>query len=189
MKYLISILLLTGSILLSLKGNTQSYNLFYGGIVNNCSYDSVYNNLIEFENHGVKGPGSTELLNTLNCLINKYQQWGYTDIEIDTFTYSAYASYNLIVTKTGLTYPDTYVVVDGHYDTKTGTGTNDNGTGTSIVLETARLLKNVNTEYSIKFIHFSMEEVGLVGSSHYVNNVAFPSGMDIKIVLNIDEVG
>ncbi len=174
---------------LSFLLNGQTYNSFYGSIVNNSSYDSIYNKLIEFENHGVKGPGSIQLLNTFNWLIDYYQEWGYTDIKIDTFMFGGYESYNLIVTKTGSVFPNTYVVVDGHYDTKTGTGTNDNGTGTVIILETARLLKDVNTEYSIKFIHFSMEEVGLVGSSHYVNNVAFPTGMDIKIVFNIDEVG
>ncbi|MCB0409976.1 MAG: M20/M25/M40 family metallo-hydrolase [Flavobacteriales bacterium] len=189
MKSLFKYLLLFHLVCLSFISNGQTYNSFYGSIVNNSSYDSVHNKLIEFENHGVKGPGSIQLLNTFNWLINYYQEWGYTDIEIDTFIFGGYESYNLIVTKTGSVFPSTFVVVDGHYDTKTGTGTNDNGTGTVIILETARLLKDVNTEYSIKFIHFSMEEVGLVGSSHYVNNVAFPAGMDIKIVFNIDEVG
>jgi hypothetical protein len=169
--------------------SAQNYNNFYGGIVNNCSYDSVNNNLIDFENLGVKEIGTAALNNTLSWLINSYQTFGYTDIEIDTFTYGGTEAYNLIVTKTGTHYPNTYYVLDGHYDTKTGTGTNDNGSGTSIILETARLMKDVDTKFSVKFIHFSMEEVGLVGSSHYVNNVAFPSGMDIKVLLNIDEVG
>ena len=169
--------------------SAQSYNNFYGGIINNCSYDSVNNHLIDFENLGVKELGTPAINNTLDWLINFYQSYGYTDIVIDTFTYNGGEVYNLIVTKTGTHYPNTYYVLDGHYDTKTGTGTNDNGSGTSIILETARLMKGVNTKFSVKFIHFSMEEVGLVGSSHYVNNVAFPSGMDIKVLLNIDEVG
>ena len=169
--------------------SAQSYNSFYGGIVNNCSYDSIYNHLVDFENLGIKEIGNPALNNTLDWLINFYQDYGYTDIVIDTFPYSGNEAYNLIVTKTGTHYPNTYYVVDGHYDTKTGTGTNDNGTGTAIILETARLMKDVDTKYSVKFIHFSMEEVGLVGSYHYVNNVAFPNGMDIKVLLNIDEVG
>jgi aminopeptidase YwaD len=175
------------SLLSSIKA--QSFNTFYGNIVNECSYDSVHTNLIEFENLGIKEPGTAALTNTLNWLITKYQQYGYTDIVIDTFDYIGNEAYNLIVTKPGTIYPNTFVVVDGHYDSKTGTGTNDNGSGTSIILETARLLKNVNTDYAIKFIHFSMEEVGLVGSYHFVNNVAFPNGMDIRVLLNIDEVG
>jgi hypothetical protein len=186
LKYFI-VFVLNLSLLVSIKA--QSFNTFYGNIVNECSYDSVNSNLIEFENLGIKEPGTAALTNTLNWLITKYQQYGYTDIVIDTFDYIGNEAYNLIVTKPGTIYPNTFVVVDGHYDSKTGTGTNDNGSGTSIILETARLLKNVNTDYAIKFIHFSMEEVGLVGSYHFVNNVAFPNGMDIRVLLNIDEVG
>lgn len=171
------------------SSKAQSFNTFYGNVVNECVYDSVYQNLIAFENLGIKEPGTAALTNTLTWLITKYQQYGYTDIVIDTFDYIGNEAYNLIVTKPGTTYPNTFVVVDGHYDSKTGTGTNDNGSGTAIILETARLLKNINTDYAIKFIHFSMEEVGLVGSYHFVNNVAFPNGMDIRVLLNIDEVG
>ncbi|MBL4669028.1 MAG: M28 family peptidase [Flavobacteriales bacterium] len=167
----------------------QTYNNFYGDIVNSYSSDSVYNNLIEFENLGIKEPGTAALNNTLNWLINKYNNYGYTDIEIDTLNYGGFEVYNLIVTKLGTQFPTTYLIIDGHYDTKSGTGTNDNGSGTSIILETARLLKNVNTEYSIKFIHFTVEEAGLVGSSYYVNNTVIPQNMDIKLVFNIDEVG
>jgi len=189
MKYPFSILLFIVCVFVSTKGTAQSYNTYYGGIVGNCSNDSITQHLIDFENLGVKEPGTVALNNTLNWLIDKYVEYGYTDIVIDTFTYSGFESYNLIVTKTGLVYPDTYFVIDGHYDTKTGSGTNDNGSGTAIILETARLMQSVSTEYSVKFIHFSMEEVGLVGSYHYVNNVAFPTGMDIRVLLNIDEVG
>ena len=167
----------------------QTYNNFYGDVVNSYSSDSVYNNLIEFENLGIKEPGTAALNKTLTWLINKYNNYGYTDIEIDTLNYGGFEVYNLIVTKLGTQFPTTYLIIDGHYDTKSGTGTNDNGSGTSIILETARLLKNVNTEYSIKFIHFTVEEAGLVGSSYYVNNTVIPQNMDIKLVFNIDEVG
>lgn len=187
MKKLIFTLLLFLSLFINV--NAQSYNSFYGDIVNDCSYDTVNNYLIEFENLGIKEPGTIALNNTLDWMINKYQSYGYTDIVIDTFIYSSFEAYNLIVTKMGTDYPDTYYVMDGHYDSKTGTGTNDNGSGTSIIMETARLMKDIPTKYSVKFIHFSMEEVGLVGSTHYVNNIAFPNGMDIKLLLNIDEVG
>lgn len=169
--------------------NGQTFNNYYGNVVAECSFDSVSRYLTEFENHGVKEPGTTALLNTFNWLIDNYTNYGYTDIVIDTFTYSGFEVYNLIVTKTGSVYPNRYYVMDGHYDSKTGTGTNDNGTGTAIILETARLLKDIPTEFSVKFIHFSMEEVGLRGSTHYVNNVALPSNLDIKLLMNIDEVG
>ena len=52
-------------------------------------------------------------------------------------------------------------------------------------------MKDIPTEYSIKFIHFSGEEQGLYGSQHYVNQVvnATVPKMDIRLVFNIDQVG
>ena len=175
--------------LISSNAKSQTYNTFYGDVVNNYSSDSIHQYLVEFENLGVKEHGTVALQNTLGWIIEKYNNYGYNDIEIDTFNYAAQDDYNLIVTKQGSVYPNTFVIIDGHYDTKSGTGTNDNGTGTAIILEVARLLQNITTEYSIKFIHFSGEEDGLVGSTHYVNNNVVPNNMDIKIVFNIDEVG
>jgi aminopeptidase YwaD len=58
-------------------------------------------------------------------------------------------------------------------------------------LETARLLRNIPTEYSIRFINFSGEEDGLFGSKHYVSAIVNGTNpkMDIRLVINIDEVG
>ena len=177
------------SVLFCSAVNAQSFDSLYGSIVSQSSFDTVNNNLITFESLGVKEHGTTPLDNTLNWLISKYSSYGYTDIVVDTFNYSGQDDYNLIVTKQGDLYPNTYVIIDGHYDTKNGTGTNDNGTGVITILEIARLLQNVNTEYSIKFINFSGEEDGLVGSTYYVNNTVTSTNMDIKVLLNIDEVG
>lgn len=185
----LSVLLTFLSLIPSQNTKAQNYNNFYGGIVNNSSIDSLQNNILDFVSFGVKEVATPANENALNWLINKYTSFGYTDIEIDTFTYSGDFAYNLIVTKTGSVYPNRYVIIDGHYDTKNGEGANDNGSGISIILETARLLRNVATEFSVKFINFSAEEVGLVGSSHYVNNIVVPQNLDIKILLNIDEVG
>jgi hypothetical protein len=183
------IYLLLITVVLSTVIHAQSYNNYFGTIVNQCSFDSIDNYLTEFENLGIKEHGSIELNNTLTWLINKYTNYGYSNIEIDTFNYFGIDNYNLIVTKQGSIYPNTYLIVDGHYDTKIGTGTNDNGSGVSIILETARLLQNIDTEYSIKFINFGAEEDGLLGSTHYVNNTVNPSSLDIKLLFNIDEVG
>lgn len=160
---------------------------------------NITNNLTDFENLGVKTTGSIINTNTLNWLKNKYISYGYTasQIEEDPFTYPTFngnsiSSKNLVITKTGTVYPDKYVIICGHFDTITGPGVSDNGSGTSILLEAARILKDVPTEYSIKFIHFSGEEQGLKGSYHYADNIAYQGNarnLDIKLVFNIDQVG
>ena len=176
-------------LLISLSSFCQVDKPYYQSIVAQVNYDTVLYNLQKLQALGVKSPGSAALTNTKNWLISKYQQFGYSDIASSNFTYSGSSLTNLVVTKTGDLYPTTYLIVDGHYDTKTGTGTNDNGSGVAVILEIARLLAGVNTHYSIKFINFSAEEDGLIGSYDYVTNVVSPQNMSILLVFNIDEVG
>jgi len=169
----------------------QIHNTYYQGIVDNCTLTSVTTSLNDFVGYGVKSVGTAELDNAKNWLIAEYQSYGYTDIVEDTFTAGGNTTANVVVTKVGLVYPNTYVIVDGHYDTINGVGANDNGSGTALILEIAKRLVNIPTEYSIKFINFSAEEIGLRGSQHYVDNVVNATNpkLDIRLVLNIDQVG
>ncbi len=176
-------------------GYSQEYIPYYASVVAQCSQTNITNNLTAYESLGLKRRGTTSLTNTFNWLKSKYQSFGYTanQIEEDSYTYTGSTAVckNLIVTKVGTVYPNTYVIVCGHYDSIGGTGTNDNGSGLVSILETARLLKDIPTEYSIKFINFSGEEDGLYGSKHYVSAVVNGTTpkMDIRLVLNLDEVG
>lgn len=167
----------------------------YATVVSQCSQSNINNYLTEFEVLGLKRRGTPQLQNTLDWLKNKYSSFGYTvnQIQEDSYTYSGSSAIvkNLVVTKVGTLYPDTYVIICGHYDSIGGTGTNDNGSGVACILETARLLVNIPTDYSIKFINFSGEEDGLYGSKHYVADVVNSTTpkMDIRLVFNLDEVG
>lgn len=189
-KTIISILLITFFISSS---SGQTFIQQYATIANQVSQTNITTNLTEFQNLGVKRRGTIPLENTYNWLRNKYLGFGFTtaQLEEDTYTNATFTCKNLIVTKVGTVYPNTYVIICGHYDSVIGTGTNDNGSGTSAILEIARLLKDVPTEYSIKFIHFSGEEDGLLGSQHYVTSVVNGTNpkMNIKLVFNLDQVG
>jgi len=176
-------------------GFSQQYIAYYGSVVDQCSQTNINEDLTQFEALGLKRRGTPALQNTLDWLKNKYLSYGYTASQLveDSYTYqgSPSACKNLIVTKVGTLYPNTFVIVCGHYDSIGGTGTNDNGSGIACILETARLLQNIPTEYSIKFINFSGEEDGLIGSQHYVSSIVNSTTpkMDIRLVFNLDEVG
>ena len=182
-------------LLLTSNSFSQEYIPYYGSIVGQCSQSNITNNLTAFESLGLKRRGTPALQNTLDWLKSKYLSFGYSANQIveDSYTYTGSSSVckNLIVTKIGTVYPNTYVIVCGHYDSIAGTGTNDNGSGVACILETARLLQSIPTEYSIKFINFSGEEDGLKGSQHFVSEVVNGTTpkMDIRLVLNLDEVG
>ncbi len=169
--------------------NAQTYNTFYNSVVSNVSSSNILADLNSYEDFGIKSIGTPALNNTQNWIKARYESLGYTDIVEQPFSYSGGTTNNIIVTKTGTVYPDTFLIIDAHYDTINGPGTNDNGSGTVLIMELARLLKDVDTEYSIKFIHFSGEEPGLIGSNYYVNNTVIPQNLDISLVFNIDEVG
>lgn len=174
--------------------NAQTLIQAYKNRADLVSQTNITTNLQDFSNLGIKTTGSTNNANALTWIKNKYISYGYSASQIveDPFTFGSTSSKNLVITKTGTVYPNKYVIICGHFDSIYGPGVNDNGSGTSIILEAARILRNVPTEYSIKFIHFSGEEQGLRGSSHYVNNVAYQNGtrvLDIKLVFNLDQVG
>ncbi|MDQ0064801.1 M28 family peptidase [Chryseobacterium lathyri] len=174
--------------------SAQTFIQAYQDRANLVSQTNITTNLQQFSNLGTKTTGSLQNANALTWLKNKYTSFGYSASQIveDPFTFGGTSSKNLVITKTGTVYPNKYVIICGHFDSIYGPGVNDNGSGTSIILEAARILKNVPTEYSIKFIHFSGEEQGLRGSTHYANNVAYQNGirvLDIKLVFNLDQVG
>jgi Zn-dependent M28 family amino/carboxypeptidase len=175
------------------KGHTQIFIPYYGSVADQVSASNVLNNLTEFENLGVKRRGTTSLQNTLDWLKAEYLSYGYTAAQMQeySFTNGATTCKNLVVTKVGTLYPNTFIILCGHYDTIAGKGTNDNGSGVVTIFEVARLLRNIPTEYSIKFINFSGEEDGLIGSQHFVSTVVNGTTpkMDIRLVFNIDEVG
>jgi len=159
------------------------------GIVERVSADSVLTTLRTLETLGVKSAGSSALRATADWLVDRFSAFGYTDIVRQDVVFRDHTLQNIIVTKRGAVDPDRFLVIDGHYDTIRGPGVNDNGSGVAVILETARLLADIECDISIRFIAFTAEEIGLIGSRAYVNQIVVPETMDIALVLNIDEVG
>ncbi|HHI80860.1 MAG TPA: M20/M25/M40 family metallo-hydrolase [Planctomycetes bacterium] len=80
-------------------------------------------------------------------------------------------NFNVVADIVGTEKPDEYVIVGGHLDSWDGaTGTTDNGTGTATTLEAARILmaSGVRPKRSIRFMLWTGEEQGLMGSRAYV---------------------
>jgi hypothetical protein len=64
------------------------------------------------------------------------------------------------------------VVVDAHLDAIYGAGMLDNASGSVTILDIAQKMKNVNPLNKLRFIWFGGEELGLLGSSYYINNLS-----------------
>jgi len=91
--------------------------------------------------------------------------------------------------------PDSFIVFTAHYDHlgRMGSetyfpGANDNASGVAMLLSLARYFKEHPAKYSVAFIGFGAEEVGLLGSSHYVKHPLFPLNK-IHFLTNLDIFG
>lgn len=190
MKKKLIIYIVLVSFCFSSRMQAQGFNPFYQSVVDSVSFDTILKNLQSYQSFGLKNATSQGIHDTRNWLLTQYHNYGYPEVALDSFMQYNIYQYSVIVTKYGVLYPDTYIIVDGHYDTDTGPGVDDNGSGTCAILEMARILKNVPTEYSIKFINFTMEEgYAVSGSQHYINNIVIPQDLDIRLLLNIDMIG
>lgn len=64
------------------------------------------------------------------------------------------------------------LVVDAHLDAIYGAGMLDNASGSAAILDIAQKMKNVQPTNKLRFIWFGGEELGLLGSEYYVNNLS-----------------
>lgn len=83
------------------------------------------------------------------------------------------------------------IVIGAHIDSvPVGPGINDNGSGTSAVLETAMktgwFLRN--PKHKIVFAFWGEEELNLVGSSYWLNNLTPEKKANIRAYLNFDMI-
>ncbi len=92
-------------------------------------------------------------------------------------------------TPTGRT--DRVVVVGAHLDSvPEGAGINDNGSGSAAVLEVARQMSKLKIKpvNKVRFMWYSAEEAGLIGSQFYVDSLAARDKKNIALMLNLDMV-
>jgi len=120
--------------------------------------------------------------------------YGYA-VELDTFILGSVTCRNIVATRAGLSAPEEYVVVGGHYDSTspilycetTAPGAEDNASGTSMVMEIARISAHRGFDRSIQFVLFDSEEQGMNGSEHFVAE-AVAEGRQIRGAIIADMV-
>ena len=111
--------------------------------------------------------------------------------EIDasiSLTFKDLPSQNVIAEKKGP--GDAVVVLGGHYDSVPGIlGANDNASGMAVLLSIAESLSEVDLPFTLRFIAFGSEELGLLGSQFYIGSLGGGELGNIKGMLNFDALG
>ena len=115
------------------------------------------------------------------------------ELDIENEYFEHYPTQNVVGYLQGET--DQYIVFTAHYDGYGSYGegnynaaAEDNGSGTAMVMDLARhYMLGKKPYYSVAFMLFSGEEVGLMGSKYYAEHPQFPLDK-IKLVINLDMV-
>ncbi|GIH26568.1 aminopeptidase [Acrocarpospora phusangensis] len=85
--------------------------------------------------------------------------------------------------------PNNVVMVGAHLDSvPAGPGINDNGSGTAAILEIALQMKLVPTKNKVRFAFWAAEEIGLLGSDQYVDELTQAQRDRIRLYLNFDMI-
>ena len=97
--------------------------------------------------------------------------------------------YNIIAELPGRN-DDNVVMAGAHLDSvRAGPGIQDNGSGSAALLETAVQMAKVKPANTVRFAWWGAEELGLVGSTAYVNGLSQEETDRIALYLNFDMIG
>ncbi|WP_041289512.1 M28 family metallopeptidase [Kribbella flavida] len=145
---------------------------------------------IATSNGGNRATGRPGYRASADWVRSKLDAAGYTTT-LQSFSTSAGTSYNVIAE-----WPRgdaNHVVMAGaHLDSvSSGPGINDNGTGSAGVLEAALAYaaSGQTPRNRLRFGLWGAEELGLVGSKYYVNNLPAADRDRIELYLNFDMIG
>jgi len=93
-------------------------------------------------------------------------------------------SQNVILTVPGQS--ERTIIVGAHYDTWPVHGASDNASGMALLLESARRMLQIDNYYTIVYIFFGAEEIGLIGAEYYVANMTEEQSNNLHFMINAD---
>jgi hypothetical protein len=131
-----------------------------------------------------RGVGGADHHPARDNILAAFQSFGLA-AELHTFSAWGVTGYNVVATQVGTAYPDVQYVIGGHYDSVDNPGADDNASGVAGVMEVARVLSQHETECTIKYIAFDIEEWGLIGSDAYAQD---HQSDDIRGMISMDMI-
>lgn len=142
--------------------------------------------LVDF---GPRVTGNQACKDAEDYIYDQFESMG-LDVQFHNWSNSGYNGRNVEATIHGTGgLNDPIYIVCGHMDSVPGSpGADDNGSGTAATMAMAHLLSNYTFTSSIRFVTFSGEEQGLLGSNKYASWCK-NNGDNIKGVLNMDMTG
>jgi hypothetical protein len=114
------------------------------------------------------------------------------DVSYHAYTWGDYEGRNVVAEKRGVVDPEQVYLITAHLDDMPpgprAPGADDNASGSVAVMMAARLLVPRDLAYTVRFVLFTGEEYGLLGSDAYAADRS-ARGEDIRGVINLDMIG
>ena len=157
------------------------------------SVENIKNHIQVLENYGTRHHTTAKAQTAVQDLKTKWQNLitasGRSDVSVRVVNHAGTPMPSLVLTITGTTAPNDFIIVGAHMDSITNTvnnapGADDDASGIATISEMIRVLLNVNYKPSktVEFMAYAAEEIGLVGSSEIANNYALNSKNVVSFV-------
>ena len=95
-------------------------------------------------------------------------------------------SQNVILTLPGQS--ERTIIVGAHYDSPPYPSASDNASGTALLMESAQRMMEVEHYYTIVYVFFGAEEVGLIGAYYYYESLTTRERNNIVMMVNADVI-
>jgi Zn-dependent M28 family amino/carboxypeptidase len=148
------------------EGNPTRTDLLVGSVVDAAGNPFVPTIPVAFTTFA----GGADLLNQYQQAVQNRTALPVMNISISAIVDPNRDDYNVIAESKGGD-KNHVVVVDAHLDAIYGAGMLDNASGSTTILDIAQKMKNVQPLNKLRFIWFGGEELGLLGSAYYVDNL------------------
>ena len=140
---------------------------------------------LEGERHYAASP--QRLADAQAYVVEQFTRSGLS-VRLDEFSYLGMPVVN-VVGRSPTARDAPRVIVGAHFDTVPNTpGADDNASGIAAMLEAARVVAAGYPEAPVEFVGFNLEEVGMVGSTHYAAQLT-RDGVALLGMLSLEMVG
>lgn len=157
-------------------------------IVASVNKENIRKDVVELASYETRYTGTDDNREAVAATSKRFSSMGYTVKEI---CYAPGAC-SIIAEKIGKTDPTNVMLVMAHIDSvgEEFAGADDNASGVAVVLEMARVLKDVQNKKTLRFFITNGEELGLVGATHYAKALVTSNEIkNISLAINMDMVG
>jgi hypothetical protein len=161
----------------------------FAEILDRITEDMLRDYIQTLQDLGPRVTGTETCVETATYISSQFQEYELS-VSQHEWVYGGYEDVNVEGTLEGVnTSSDDIFVICAHHDTVPGSpGADDNGSGTAAVLAAAKILSDYRFEHTIRFVTFSGEEEGLLGSHEYARE-AREKGENIVGIINADMIG